>query len=355
VAAGGALLGVHSATDTWYQEPRYGELIGGYFDGHPWHEDVGVRVEDREHPATAHLGDGFRIVDEIYQFKEFRRHPINVLLSLDSGGADLSKGKREDGDYALAWWRPYGRGRVFYSALGHRPEVWADERFSTHVIEAIAWAVDGPDVPAAAPAGVREQVLDAPAHRWMAKDGSELPWRVVDADVATLEVVPGGGDVVSTVTHRDALIHVEFRIPDPPGDERGNSGVYVHGRYEVQVLDSSGKEPGNAECGALYGLAAPAVNASRDPGEWQSYDIRFRAPRFGDGGAKTENARMSVWHNGLLIHDDVELPGPTPGGLTTRALRTGEVVDAPETDFAPLLLQDHGSRVVYRNVWILAR
>lgn len=141
VQAGRGFIGVHSATDTWYDVPEYGDLLGAFFDGHPWHERVRVNVEDPAHPATRHLGGNFEIADEIYQFRNWSRGRVHVLLSLNPRSVDIRKGKRADHDYALAWVREYGRGRVFYTALGHRPEVWADERFHRHLLEGIRWAM----------------------------------------------------------------------------------------------------------------------------------------------------------------------------------------------------------------------
>lgn len=141
VRAGGGFVGVHSATDTWYEVPEYGELLGAYFDGHPWHERVRVTVEDPAHPSTRHLPSAFEITDEIYQFRNWSRGSVKVLLRLDPSSVDIRKGKRPDQDYALAWVRQYEKGRVFYTALGHRPEVWADERFRLHVREGILWAM----------------------------------------------------------------------------------------------------------------------------------------------------------------------------------------------------------------------
>lgn len=144
VHAGRGFIGVHSATDTWYDVAQYGELLGAFFDGHPWHERVRVNVEDPTHPATRHLGRGFEITDEIYQFRNWSREKVHVLLSLDPRSVDVGKGKRPDRDYALSWVRQYGQGRVFYTALGHRQEVWADERFRQHLLEGIRWAMGIP-------------------------------------------------------------------------------------------------------------------------------------------------------------------------------------------------------------------
>lgn len=145
VRSGKGFVGVHCATDTFYQWADYGEMIGGYFDGHPWHTDVVVRVEDTKFPATSHLGPAFRIRDEIYQHRNWSRSRTRVLLTLDTSSVDMNaKGiKRTDGDFALAWCHPYGQGRVFYSALGHREEVWQDERFQRFLVNGALWAMSG--------------------------------------------------------------------------------------------------------------------------------------------------------------------------------------------------------------------
>lgn len=145
VANGGAFTGSHCATDTFYEVPEFGRMLGGYFDGHPWHEEVGVTVEVPDHPATRGLGEAFRITDEIYQFKApYSRERQQVLLSLDTSSVDMTKAgiHRTDGDFAVSWTREHGRGRVFYTSLGHRPEVWADPRFQSHLIGGITWALE---------------------------------------------------------------------------------------------------------------------------------------------------------------------------------------------------------------------
>jgi type 1 glutamine amidotransferase len=143
IKSGNGFVGVHSATDTFYKWPAYGELIGGYFDGHPWNTEVNIKVEDQKHPSTKHLGASFKLADEIYQFKNYNRARVRVLLSLDTSSVDMTKAgiKRTDGDFALAWSANYGKGRMFYTALGHRPEVWRDERFQKHLIGGLRWAV----------------------------------------------------------------------------------------------------------------------------------------------------------------------------------------------------------------------
>ncbi len=141
----------------------------------------------------------------------------------------------------------------------------------------------------------------------------------------------------------DHTLHIEFRTPFMPtarGQARGNSGVYVQGRYEVQVLDSFGLEGKDNECGGIYQVAQPIVNMCLPPLQWQTYDIDFTSARYEDS-KKVKNARITVRHNGVVIHDDVELPHATPGRYK----------EGPEG--GPLFLQNHGNPVVFRNIWVI--
>ncbi len=143
----------------------------------------------------------------------------------------------------------------------------------------------------------------------------------------------------------DHSFHLEFRTPFKPkarGQARGNSGVYLQGRYEVQVLDSFGLEGKDNECGGIYKIAQPKVNMCLPPLVWQTYDVDFTAAKYEDG-KKTTNARVTIKHNGVVIHEDLELPKNTPG-------KYGEA-DAP----GPIYLQGHGNPVVYRNVWVVMK
>ena len=154
---GKGFLGVHSAVDTFYEWPEYGELIGAYFDGHPWNIfPARVIVEDRAHPATRHLPLAFEIRDEIYQMRNFSRNRVRVLLRLDETRVDLQRNgvKRTDGDFPLAWVREYGKGRVFYSAFGHTEESWSDPGIRKMLVEAMRWALrqsEGDATPRARP------------------------------------------------------------------------------------------------------------------------------------------------------------------------------------------------------------
>lgn len=146
VRSGKGFGGAHSATDTCYGWPAYGEMIGGVFDGHPWAREVAIRVEDAEDPMVSHLAPAFAISDEIYQFREFSRERVKVLLSLDTSSVDLNAEgvRRTDGDFALAWKRSYGEGRVFYTALGHPEGVWLDARFQKMLDAALRWLASAP-------------------------------------------------------------------------------------------------------------------------------------------------------------------------------------------------------------------
>ena len=143
IRSGRGFVGIHSATDTFYKWAEYGEMIGGYFDEHPWNTRVTMKVEDHDHPSTKHLGATWSLADEIYQFKNYSRADKHVLLSLDVSSVDLNvKGvKRADRDFANAWYKSWGSGRVFYTALGHRPEVWQDPAYQQHLAGGITWAM----------------------------------------------------------------------------------------------------------------------------------------------------------------------------------------------------------------------
>jgi len=134
VTGGHGFIGVHSATDTLYEWPDYGRLVGAYFREHPWTQQGTVVVEDQSHPATAGLGDRFSLTEEFYTFQENPRGRVQVLLRLDAASVGSS------GDYPLAWAQAFGAGRSYYNALGHFSETWNDARFQRQLAGAIRWA-----------------------------------------------------------------------------------------------------------------------------------------------------------------------------------------------------------------------
>jgi 3-keto-disaccharide hydrolase len=161
------------------------------------------------------------------------------------------------------------------------------------------------------------------------------------------QVAPGTGDIATRELFGDCQLHIEWATPAEvkgDGQERGNSGVFLMERYEVQVLDSyQNKTYYHGQAGAVYNQYAPLVNASRKPGEWQSYDIIFKAPKFDEQGKVTERARVTVLHNGVLIQNNVEIYGNTWHDRAALYIAHGD---------ASLKLQDHGNAVRYRNIWI---
>jgi type 1 glutamine amidotransferase len=134
VSGGKGFLGVHSATDTLYDWPDYGRLVGAYFKEHPWTQSATVLVEDQTHPSTVGLGDRFTLTEEFYTFRENPRPRVQVLLRLDPSSVGTT------GDYPLAWTQSYGAGRVYYNALGHFADTWRDGRFQRQLMGALRWA-----------------------------------------------------------------------------------------------------------------------------------------------------------------------------------------------------------------------
>jgi hypothetical protein len=179
--------------------------------------------------------------------------------------------------------------------------------------------------------------------QWVAVKGGEAGWRVVDG---TMEVVRGTGDIQTRAGFGDCQLHVEWAAPAQTSGEsqgRGNSGVFLMGRYEIQVLDCyQNPTYPDGTTGAIYGQYPPLVNGCRAPGEWQSYEIIWEAPRF-DGERLARPAYLTMLHNGVVVHNRAEVLGRTGH----RQLPSYE----PHPPVGPLRLQDHGDPVRYRNIW----
>jgi hypothetical protein len=181
--------------------------------------------------------------------------------------------------------------------------------------------------------------------QWQRDGAGEIGWKLADG---VMQSVPGKGSIMTKRDFTDFILHAEFKTPVLPpnvrGQGRGNSGIYIQRRYEIQILDSFGLEPKNNECGSIYTFKAPDRNVCTKPGEWQTYDILFHAARWAekDGKpAKVQNARVTVFQNGVLIHDDVEVPRKTGAGQP----------EGPQP--MPILLQEHGNEVSFRNLWVV--
>lgn len=182
---------------------------------------------------------------------------------------------------------------------------------------------------------------------WQSSDSVPKParWKVKGG---YMEVVPGTGSIRTRRGFGDVQLHVEWRAPSPPrgsGQDRGNSGVFLMGLYEVQVLDSWHNDTyPDGQAASLYGQYPPLVNATRPPGQWQTYDIIFRRPRFGADGALLRPARATVIHNGIVVQDAVSFKGATA--------HAREAVYQPHESRLPIQLQDHEHPVRFRNIWV---
>jgi hypothetical protein len=179
---------------------------------------------------------------------------------------------------------------------------------------------------------------------WASRKGGPARWKTSCRKMTTSRT----GDVVTKQEFGDCQLHIEWRTPRKvvgQGQGRGNSGVYLQSLYEVQVLDSyENVTYYNGQAGSIYKQSPPLVNASRGPGKWQYYDIVFRAPRFNDDGSLKSPGTITVFHNGVLIQNHFELKG--------KSVYAGFPKYEPHSDKMPLLLQDHGNPVSYRNIWI---
>ena len=175
------------------------------------------------------------------------------------------------------------------------------------------------------------------------KQGDDkVKWELVDG---AMRVRPRTGSIITRKQFTDVKLHIEFRtpfMPDKRGQGRGNSGVYLQGRYEVQILDSYGLEGLDNECGGIYKVGPPLVNMCAPPTQWQTYDITFRAPRFDATGKSISKPTLTVIHNGEKVHDKIEAKGPTTSSLGGKA-----------SEPAGIYLQDHGNKVEFRNIWLV--
>jgi hypothetical protein len=360
VRAGGAFVGVHSATDTFYDWPGYLDLVGGYFDGHPWHQEVTVRVEDGAHPSTRHLGESFRIRDEIYQHRDWARNKVNVLLSLDVSSVNMRASgiTRTDRDFALAWTRQEGAGRVFYTALGHRPEVWDDERFQRHLLAGIDWAMGAPaTLPGEEGQGQNTLTPEETAEGWqLLFDGdslaswrgyqrTDLPsgWRAVDGALARVDQ---GGDLLTREQFDDFELRFDWRVEDG-----GNSGVMFrvaetdgppwHTGAEFQILHNAGHRDGRAaitSAGSNYAVHPPASDVTRPVGSWNTSRLLAR-------GNHVEH-----WMNGVkLLEYEIE---SVDWERRVKASKFAEIGRYGREAAGHIAIQDHGDPVAFRNIKI---
>jgi hypothetical protein len=248
---------------------------------------------------------------------------VAILPAIGTGcNRSQATGETTEGDIALLQQRP------------EETEVWEPEP-----------AVVTPGENGAPPSDAIVLFDGSDLAAWSAEDGTDAGWRVADGAVT---VVARAGNIRTRQGFGDVQLHIEWRTPAEVSGEsqgRGNSGIFLMERYELQVLDSyDNRTYSNGQAGSIYKQYIPQVNACRGPGEWQSYDVVFTAPRFGGDGTLAKAAYMTVFQNGVLIQNHVELRGPT--------LYIGVPEYEAHPDRLPLLLQDHGNPVSYRNIWV---
>ena len=242
---------------------------------------------------------------------------LAILLIVSGGSASVNAQTETK-------WKPHDRNRPAPTAVDPGPP--GPENFVAPAPADAIVLFDGKDL-----------------SKWAHKDGSPAKWKVADG---YFQVMTKTGDIFTRQPFGDMQLHVEFAEPSPAVGEdqdRGNSGIIIMGLYEIQVLDSykSATYP-DGQAGAVYGQYPPLVNASRPPGQWQTYDIVFHAPRFEGDGKLLRPAHVTVLHNGVLVQDHVEIHGPTA---------TGEPYKA-HAEKLLLELQDHHHPVRYRNIWV---
>ena len=229
------------------------------------------------------------------------------------------------------------------AALGAAQDQWPVHDPNRPLPPVVAPGPAGPPVPPPADAVV---LFDGKSlASWTDAKGQPARWKVENG---YMEVVPKTGGLRTVQGFGDCQLHVEWMAPAPArgaGQDRGNSGVFLMDLYEVQVLDCYGNETdADGMTAAIYGQFPPAVNACRPPGEWQTYDIVFHRPRFETDGKLLAPARMTVFHNGILVHEGAVLTGPT-----AHKARPPYKMHAAKL---PVSLQDHDHPVRYRNIWI---
>lgn len=229
------------------------------------------------------------------------------------------------------------------AALGAAQDQWSVHDPNRPMPPVVAPGPAGPPVPPPADAVV---LFDGKSlASWTDAKGQPAKWKVENG---SMEVVPKTGGIRTAQGFGDCQLHVEWMAPAPAkgtGQDRGNSGVFLMDLYEVQVLDCYGNATyADGMTASIYGQFPPAVNACRPPGEWQTYDIVFHRPRFDTDGKLLAPARMTVFHNGILVHDGAVLTGPTQNKARPPY--------KAHADKLPISLQDHGNPVRFRNIWV---
>ena len=338
IKAGHAFIGMHSCSDTFHGFPAFIDALGGEFLTHD--AQVGIKAfnQDPDHPATRHFGPDYEVFDEIYIFKNFDRTKVHGLLGLDA-----HPNYKFPGDFPVAWSKQVGQGRLFYTSLGHREDVWSSAAYQQHLLGGIEWALglapgsaapqeSGPSLTKAEREEGFRPLFDGKSLKgWKLRRPDGTPsWLVENGmlvnrlEHAKDKIVGHGTDLVSEESFRDFVVRFDYLVP--PGS---NSGFYLRGRHEIQIFDDYGKKPELGGNGAIYNVSPAALMVSRKPGEWQNAEVKI----VGD--------KITVILNGATIQNAVTCNKGTGSHLDNN-------VDQP----GPILLQgDHGE-VAFRNIRI---
>jgi type 1 glutamine amidotransferase len=332
IKSGKAFIGTHSASDTFHGFPAYIEMLGGEFLTHHFQVGIDCINMDLNSPETRHLGARYSVFDEIYLFKNFHRDQVHGLLTLDK-----HPNTGIPGDYPVSWSKEFGRGRIFYTSLGHREDVWLSEAYQKHLLGGIEWALGlkkGNAEPQSTHArlskeeqaeGFKALFDGTDLNGWKPRNADvENSWSVQNGMLVNLPKEGHGTDLVSDEKLGDFTIRYDYMVPT-----NSNSGLYLRGRCEIQILDDNKhKKAELGGNGALYQIAAPTEFVSRPAGQWQTAQ------------ATIQGNKVSVILNGVKIQDNVEVKA------------TGGALDDNIDQAGPIMLQgDHGV-VAFRNIRI---
>lgn len=328
VKAGGNVAGVHAATDTFHNWPDFLDMIGAEFKTHGAQNEVEFLVQDPNHPATKGLPLSWKHLEEVYQFKGYSTDKMHVLIYLDKHPNTF-----EPGFFPISWAKMYGKGRVFYTALGHREDLMQGDYFQKHLLQGMRWALgyDNGDASPNPPMqitkaeekdGFKPLFNGKDTTGWHPRNEGRTPWTV---EYGMLVMGRGGADIITDEQFGDFILRCEFMVP-----KGGNSGIYLRGRYEIQVMDDfESKSPSLHGNGSIYGKIAPRQFASRPAGEWNIVE------------ATLVGNNVTVILNGVKIIDNQAIDGITGAALDDKVGEPG-----------PIMLQGDHSPVAYRNVRI---
>jgi uncharacterized protein len=322
IKQGKAFIGMHSASDTFHAQDTidpYIEMLGGEFQTHGAQVGVECLVQDTAHPATRHFGESFCMeMEEIYLLKNYASNRVHELLVLDKH----PNNKKQLGRFPVAWSKSYGEGKVFYTSLGHREDVWQNDLYQRHILGGIKWALGIEDSE-----GFQALFNGKDLSGWKLRDpNGHQSWSVKDGVlINTVKSGEHGTDLVTENKFWNFTLRYDYKV-----FPKQNSGVYLRGRHEIQIIDDYDRgTPAPGGNGAIYQHTAVAKFASKPAGEWQTVE------------ATIVGNNISVTLNGVKVHDNVEC---------NRA--TGSEIDNKVKEPGPIFLQgDHGS-VEFRNIRI---